>query len=308
MDRCCHLLALALPALASGFVYGAGSALSVGPNNMMLLREGLNRRRVGTTLAAVLVSYFSLLVLAAGAADWLATVASPVRSTASWAGFAALVWFASRSLYAAMVGAGLQALYREDGRETVLVCLRRVLPVVWLNPLTYIELVLLPAVLCETIATAEGRTGFVLGLCLGNFVSCLAYCLCGRVMAPLVQQRRAMQLVDLISGVVMARAAAIVAVQLILAWPVGGVSDLFQTVALKKLGFRGAARNAGLRALQKGRRRQLDWGCGKSQRVFWSRVGRSRSRRTTRSSAWRTGIACKSGQGGRARDRGSANG
>ena len=53
-----------LSAFTGGVMLGVGSVLSVGPNNLMLLREGLHRGRTGTVIGTVLISYALLLAIA----------------------------------------------------------------------------------------------------------------------------------------------------------------------------------------------------------------------------------------------------
>ena len=50
--------------LALGLGFGAASMLSVGPNNLMLMREGLARGRTVTVATAVWLSYLVLLLSA----------------------------------------------------------------------------------------------------------------------------------------------------------------------------------------------------------------------------------------------------
>jgi L-lysine exporter family protein LysE/ArgO len=50
--------------MAMGFGIGAASFLSIGPNNLMIIREGLVRGRVVAVVTAVWVSYVLLLALA----------------------------------------------------------------------------------------------------------------------------------------------------------------------------------------------------------------------------------------------------
>ena len=126
-------------AFASGMALGFGSVLSLGPNNLMLLREGLLRGRKWLVASAVFSSHTAMLAIACLATHWLAVLGPATQTALTWLGLLALLWFAWCSLRAALT---IQKSYR-DGQtrtaESPLDCLRRALAVVWLNPLTYIE-------------------------------------------------------------------------------------------------------------------------------------------------------------------------
>ena len=89
-----------LSAFMGGVTLGIGSVLSVGPNNLMLMREGVVRGRTGTVIGTVLISYGLLLAIACLAADWLTSGGPTMRTTLAGLGLAALSTFAFLSLRA----------------------------------------------------------------------------------------------------------------------------------------------------------------------------------------------------------------
>ena len=80
--------------LALGLGFGAASMLSVGPNNLMLMREGLAGGRTITVATVVWLSYLSLLLSAMVFVDLRQWIGPSTRVWLSWLGLASLAWFA----------------------------------------------------------------------------------------------------------------------------------------------------------------------------------------------------------------------
>ena len=99
--------------------------------------------------------------------------------------------------------------------EARLACLRRAPGVIWLNPLTYLELLLIPAALCEPYETLPMRIAFVTGLITMAAIASCAYGFAGGVVAPLVDRQAIARLLDLASGLVLAGVAVVPASELV---------------------------------------------------------------------------------------------
>ena len=203
-----------LSAFTGGVMLGVGSVLSVGPNNLMLLREGVSRGRTGTVIGTVLISYALLLTTACFFADWLAMFDATMRTKLAGLGLAALSSFAFLSLRAGLASKA-PALVGSRCRETHLACLRRALRVIWLNPLTYLELLLIPAALCEPYETLPMRVEFVTGLMTMAAIASCAYSFAGGLVASLVGRRNVARLFDLVSGLILAGVALVLASELV---------------------------------------------------------------------------------------------
>ncbi len=211
-------LIFAVPSLSAfmgGVMLGCGSVLSVGPNNLMLLREGLVRGRTGIVIGAVLISYGLLLAIACLFADWLASFGATMRTALAGLGVVALSSFAFLSLRAGLVSKAAVVVRSRPG-ETRLACLRRALCVIWLNPLTYLELLLIPAALCEPYETLPMRVEFVTGLITIAAIASCAYSFAGGLVAPFVNRRNIARLFDLASGLILAGVAFLLASELVL--------------------------------------------------------------------------------------------
>jgi threonine/homoserine/homoserine lactone efflux protein len=145
--------------------------------------------------------------------DQLARGPGPAIQTAL-TGLLALLWFAWCSLRAALTVQEKDRDSQARTAESPLDCLRRALAVVWLNPLTYIEFLLIPAVLCAAYSNMHSRLQFVFGLVCMTAINCYGYSLGGMVCAPLIRYRRALQIFDLASGGILTGVALILATTL----------------------------------------------------------------------------------------------
>lgn len=200
-------------ALGAGVVLGAASILSIGPNNLMLVREGLMRGRVGLVATVVFASYLVLLATVFFLTDTIATGLSPYRSVLTWLGLGAVSWFAFLSFKAFVRPPGRQA-ERDAGGETLPGCLRRVLAIVWLNPLTYIELLLIPASVGQSFTAPPVRLEFLASLIVMFAMACYGYSFGSGLFSSLFSRRRSVQMFDLTSGLLLSCAALFMGVEI----------------------------------------------------------------------------------------------
>lgn len=191
--------------LQIGLAMGAASMISVGPNNLMLLREGLMRGRSGLMVGLVLGSYSLLVLLALGAAAASLSIERGLQAALCWGGFAALSWFAIQSF-----GAAFNRRGQQDAtwcKETPLACTRRVLAVLWCNPLTYVELLLIPTALAQSMTADGDRIEFAVALIAVSALCCFGYAFGGNALARVVGSRKGLRIFDLASGVILAAVA-----------------------------------------------------------------------------------------------------
>lgn len=189
-------------AVAAGVTLGAASMLSVGPNNLMLVREGLRGGRIRLVATLVWANYLLLIVLAFTLTDAIALTLAPLKSFLLWLGLAAIAWFAAQSLRAA-----LRAEARHDpaevGRESRLSCCCRVMAVIWLNPLTYLERLLIPAALFGTLKDPTLSLALGCGLMAMTTVNCYGYSFASGYCSSLLRHRRTLQVFDATSGLLL---------------------------------------------------------------------------------------------------------
>lgn len=202
-------------AFFAGTAMGTASILSVGPNNLMLMKEGLIRGRVGLVAATVWASYLVLLVTALALTSTIAEQGGMVRPVLSWLGLVAIAWFAFASLRSYALASNT---FRTEshGREESLTCILRVLAMVWCNPLTYVDLVFIPAAVGGSFIMPICRVLFILGLMTIATVASFGYSFGGGLCAPFFRKANRLRMFDLASGVILSCLACIMAVALVL--------------------------------------------------------------------------------------------
>ncbi|MGZ2487991.1 arginine exporter protein ArgO [Rhizobium pisi] len=99
------------------------------------------------------------------------------------AGYAALSWFTLQAFRAAFARKGDAAF--TGSRETSSQCLRRVLAIIWLSSLTYVELLLVPAAIGQSMNGERERMQFAAALLVTSAICCLGYAFGGSLLARL---------------------------------------------------------------------------------------------------------------------------
>ncbi len=196
-----------------GLALGVASILSIGPNNLMLVREGLIRGRVGLVSGVILASQGALLVVSFAAASALGNLDPLLRASLSWGGLAVICWFAYRSFCSA--ADPKQVEQQADGRESTRSCIARVLPVVWLNPLSYLEFLFIPAAIMQSFSDDGARLPFTAALLLMAAICCYLYALGGRAVVGVLRRGANVRMLDRVSGVILSVTAVVMATGLV---------------------------------------------------------------------------------------------
>lgn len=197
----------------AGLALGVASMASIGPNNLMIIREGLLRGRALFVASLVCSAYVVLIAASYLIGGSIAGLDPAFRTAMSWLGLAALVWFALQSFRAASAAGDMK---NPSGKpETGRSCLARVMGVVWTNPLTYVELLLVPAALGQSFGADAARLEFVAALILMATLCCYGYALGGGLMASLLRNRASLRVFDLISGLILSAVAVVMTAGLV---------------------------------------------------------------------------------------------
>lgn len=186
-------------ALHIGIAMGAASMLSIGPNNLMLLKSGLCGRSPGKVVMTILGSYVLLVALALVLSRSPAAVDGDVGIVLRWGGLVALLHF---SLQAFRSGFAVRGAAGSQGNDVP--SISRVLKTVWFNPLTYLELLLIPMSLAQTMSTDLDRITFGTALLFMSTLCCLAYAFGGVLIARMLKVRRLLACFDLLSATILA--------------------------------------------------------------------------------------------------------
>lgn len=198
------------PLFAAGLAFGAGSLVSIGPNNILLLREGLGGRRPALVAWVMWLSYAGLLGLAVFAGHVLRPLLEEAALALVWSGAVVLAVMGVAALRASgrppANGAG-----PGGAKELWHAATGRVLRVVLLNPLTYLELVAVPAALALPLAHLEQRCALLCGLLLVFALNCFGFSFGAALLSPLFRSPSRLRLLNGVSGAIMIGLAALVA-------------------------------------------------------------------------------------------------
>ncbi|WP_432420193.1 hypothetical protein [Neorhizobium galegae] len=142
------------------------------------------RGRSGLMVGLVLGSYSVLVSLALAMAAASISIKQEWQTALCWGGLAALCWFAIQSFHAAFRTSSKNTSTCPN--ESALACARRVLKIVWGNPLTYVELLLIPAALAQSMSGGGDRIEFAAALLLASAVCCFGSAYGGEALARIV--------------------------------------------------------------------------------------------------------------------------
>ncbi len=201
-------------ALGVGVMLGGASIFSIGPSNVMLMREGLVRGRVGLVAASVWVSNLVLLTVSLILTDTIMRGLLPLRSVLTLLGVATVSWFAVRSFRSAKRSSMAQ-FDPGIGREKATGCLWRVLATVWFNPLFYLELLLIPASICDGFKDSSLRLQFAVGLAAMITVKVYGYAFAAGSCASYLRPERSLKWFDMASGLILTCVAALMTARLV---------------------------------------------------------------------------------------------
>ncbi|MEP9374837.1 LysE family transporter [Mesorhizobium sp. KR1-2] len=190
----------------AGLAFGFASMASIGPNNLMMMREGVKRGRTVIVPSLVCATYVALIVASLAFTVMAGSIDPSVHAVLLALGFAAICWFAFLSFRAFVKGREFEdgAAVRESGSS----CIVRVLSVVCLNPLTYLELFFIPAALQQSFDTETERLQFVTALVLTSMLTCYGFSFGGGFVASFLRNRTGTRIFDLVSGFILASVAA----------------------------------------------------------------------------------------------------
>lgn len=182
-------------AYLQGLGTGAGLIIAIGAQNGFVLSQGVRKQH--NWLVAFICSVSDALLIFLGAAGvGTAVAANPVlREIAGWGGAIFLGYYGCRALRSAITAETLQLVEGEFlSRRAVAIS---TLAVTLLNPHVYLDtLVLLGSTSGQFAGT--GRFMFALGASSASFLWFYSLSLCGELLAPFFQSRKAWRLLDIL--------------------------------------------------------------------------------------------------------------
>lgn len=185
--------------LLSGLLAGWSLIIAVGPQNALVLRQGIRREHLGVVLTICIVA--DILLIGAGAVGIGAIVllAPWALEILRWLGVAYLLWFAWTSLRSAREANGLTADTEQRGLRSIIAT---TLALTFLNPGVYLDTV----VMLGNLANQQGPGGvppFTLGAMLGSVTWFLGIGLGARSLSGHLARPRVWQVLDVVIAVVL---------------------------------------------------------------------------------------------------------
>lgn len=198
---------IASVALSTGFLLGLGAILSIGPQNMRLIEAGIQRRHAGTVATTGLVSEIAIVTAGIAGLGAILTASPDIAAALRIAGVAFLLWCGVSALRRPSLGHGpLHATDRGTRRSAML----GMLAVTWLNPLVYVEVMLLVGVLSTGFGDVA-RIWFGAGFLAASAIRFYGWSAVGHLLAPVLSQPVPRRRFDLASGALLIVLAAIMA-------------------------------------------------------------------------------------------------
>ncbi|MGO2861628.1 MAG: LysE/ArgO family amino acid transporter [Brevibacterium sp.] len=190
--------------LISGLLAGWSLIIAVGPQNALVLRQGIRREHLGVVLAICIAA--DVLLIGAGSVGIGAIVllAPWALEILRWLGVAYLLWFAWNSLRSARRASGLQADTQQRSLKSIVVT---TLALTFLNPGVYLDTV----VMLGNLANQQGPGGvlpFTLGAMLGSITWFLGIGYGARGLSGYLARPRVWQILDALIAIVLVILAA----------------------------------------------------------------------------------------------------
>jgi len=190
--------------LISGLLAGWSLIIAVGPQNALVLRQGIRREHLGVVLAICIAA--DVLLIGAGSVGIGAIVllAPWALEILRWLGVAYLLWFAWNSLRSARRASGLQADTQQRSLKSIVVT---TLALTFLNPGVYLDTV----VMLGNLANQQGPGGvlpFTLGAMLGSITWFLGIGYGARGLSGYLAKPRVWQVLDVLIAIVLVILAA----------------------------------------------------------------------------------------------------
>jgi L-lysine exporter family protein LysE/ArgO len=194
------LTTAAFASLMTGLSVGFGLVMSVGPQNLHLMRSGGSTGRGWVTAT---VGYCSEIVIFLVALVWLAAVLkrAPEAALGLYAlGIVFLLWCGLRTLRNR--GRVPMCLGASEARPTLRHEVLGMLSVTWLNPLVYLEVGLVAGTMA--ISQESGaRTAFALGFLAASAIKFYGWSTIGQRLGPWLGRRDRMMWFDTCSGLIL---------------------------------------------------------------------------------------------------------
>jgi L-lysine exporter family protein LysE/ArgO len=199
-------------ATVSGFVFGLGLIFSLGPQNLMLIRAGMQRNHPIAVASTGYVSEIALVVMGIGGLGTVLTQHPTLSGTLhlGCAGF--LAWWGLRVLVSASRAS--EAEVATEARGSRFRAIGLMLAVTWLNPLVWLEAMFLVGVFSSGYAS-EAQIGFAFGFLSASAIKFYGWSLAGVGLSHQLKHPACRRKLDAVAGLVLISAAAVLSLNVL---------------------------------------------------------------------------------------------
>ena len=195
--------------LLIGFLTGVGLIVAIGPQNALVLRQGVRREHVAVVVAVCTLSDIILIGVGTAGIGVVFEKAPWIVQVMRWGGVAYLLWFAFTSLRSAFGSASSLQLSTAGGAvppaRSAWAVAGATAALTWLNPHVYLDTV----VMLGTVANQQAQPWmFAVGAMLGSVVWFAVLGYGAHLLAPVLRSPRAWRAIDAGIAVVMLLVAA----------------------------------------------------------------------------------------------------
>lgn len=180
---------------------GAGLIIAIGAQNAFLLKQGILKNHVFTTVLVCLCVDTVLIVLGVGGFGRLLMLNPLLLSAARWGGAAFLFYYGYRS-FRAVFHAHIFKMDPTFDRPSFKVSLLTILGLSLLNPHVYLDTVILLGSIGAQFSEEE-QPFFMIGAILASFIWFFSVGYGARYLAPLFQKPTAWKMLDFAIGCIM---------------------------------------------------------------------------------------------------------
>lgn len=185
--------------LISGTLAGWSLIIAVGPQNALVLRQGIRREHLGVVLAICIIADVLLIGSGTVGIGAIVLLAPWALEILRWLGVAYLLWYAWGSLRSAKKASGLEADAAQRSLKSVI---GTTLALTFLNPGVYLDTV----VMLGNLANQQGSGGvlpFMIGAMLGSAIWFLGIGYGARGLSRYLARPRVWQVLDVIIAIVL---------------------------------------------------------------------------------------------------------
>lgn len=165
---------LNLSSAISGLAFGLSLIIAIGPQNVFILRQGLNRKHVGIVVSICIISDALLIAVGAGGMGAALNAKPELVEVIRYIGAAFLIIYGSAAFIRGLKPKNekfIEVTKSQSKSKAIITCLA----FTWLNPHVYLD----TAILLGSVANSAGRnaSAFALGAIIGStlWFTCLGY-------------------------------------------------------------------------------------------------------------------------------------